>query len=179
MGLCHYNHKAYDLALTCFMGALKVRNHRLSHLQRSIDHVKKNTATDTPSLMNDEDSMSNYDKLDEVYIEETALGDVYFNLGNVHLLLGDHTQSMEYFVSIHSASDGLLLFFLFLTSSFDSQQIKARDLKWRHVGGGSIEKIMKRYLWSDIDEDELLGLGKDDVICIRPSLCNCITNNGR
>lgn len=39
-------------------------------------------------------------------------------------------------------------------------QIKARDLKWRHVGGGSTEKIMKRYLWSDIDENALLGLGK-------------------
>lgn len=32
-------------------------------------------------------------------------------------------------------------------------------MKWRHVGGGSTEKIMKRYTWSDIDEDELLGLG--------------------
>ena len=46
-----------------------------------------------------------------------------------------------------------------LLSIFFYPKIKARDVKWRHVGGGSTEKIMKRYTWSDIDEDELLGLG--------------------
>lgn len=101
MGLCHYNHKAYDLALTCFIGALKVRNHRLSHLQRSIDNTKNNTSVESSSQVNEEDSNSNYAKSDEVYVEETALGDVFFNIGNVHLLLGDHAQSMEYFVSLY------------------------------------------------------------------------------
>lgn len=105
MGLCHYNHKSYDLALTCFMGALKVRNHRVSHLQRAIDDVKKkvtiNSSTFTSPELNpdNEKSTSSYDRLDEVYAEETALGDIYFNLGNVYLQLGDHSQSMNYFVS--------------------------------------------------------------------------------
>eukprot|EP00956_Cyclotella_meneghiniana_P002034 scaffold2256_cov73-Cyclotella_meneghiniana.AAC.3 len=102
----------------------------VSHLRRTAEDEKKRAilADDSANA-----NPTNHEKLDEVHVEEVALGDVYFNLGNIYLHLGDHTQSMDYY-------------------------IKARDLKWRHVGGGSTEKIMKRYLWSDIDENALLGL---------------------
>lgn len=110
MGLCHYNHKSYDLALTCFMGALKVRNHRVSHLKQSIEESKKTITNGSTSSSRETENFGSpsYDKLDEVYTEETALGDIYFNLGNVHLQLGDHSQSMNYFVSQRpSVTNGL------------------------------------------------------------------------
>lgn len=102
MGLCHYNHKSYDLALTCYMGALKVRSHRVNYLQRAIEDEKKTTANTDSSALPDNGNplVGNTQKLDEVYIEEAAVGDIYFNLGNVHLQLGDHEQSMNYFVSV-------------------------------------------------------------------------------
>lgn len=99
MALCHYNHKSYDMALTCFMGALKVRTHRVSHLQKTIEDARTKAFTDTSKFLSMNDQGPGYDKLDEVYVEETSLGDIYFNLGNVHLHLGDHKQAMNYFVS--------------------------------------------------------------------------------
>lgn len=103
MGLCHYNHKSFDSSLACFMGALKVRNHRVTHLQKAMDDAKKAVSgTDISSSSSDENSSTNNtQRLDEIYAEETALGNIYFNLGNVHLRLGDHEQSMSYFVSTH------------------------------------------------------------------------------
>ena len=121
MGQCHYSHRAYDLARTCLLGALRVRKHRVSQL--SDDHDD-----------NDEDPESSRDSL---YEEEVALGGLFFGLGNINMQLGDHAQAMQNF-------------------------IESRDMRWRHVGGGSTDKILDRYLaGSSVDEDELLGLGKD------------------
>ena len=65
-----------------------------------------------------------------------ALGALFFGLGNINMQLGDHAQAMQNF-------------------------IESRDMRWRHVGGGSTDKILDRYLTgSSVDEDELLGLGK-------------------
>ena len=109
MGLCHYNYKAFDLALTCFEGTVKVRKYRVSRLTSSSDGV-------------------------ELYSEEVALAVDFFNTGNTHMQLGDYAQAMQCF-------------------------IQSRDLRWRHVGGGTVEKILDRYLSEmTVDEDELLGL---------------------
>ena len=73
---------------------------------------------------------------DDIYEEEVALGGLFFGLGNIHMQLGDHAQAMQNF-------------------------IESRDMRWRHVGGGSTDKILDRYLSSSsVDEDELLGLGE-------------------
>jgi tetratricopeptide (TPR) repeat protein len=70
----------------------------------------------------------------ELYEEEVALAADFFNSGNTHMQLGDYAQAMQCF-------------------------IQSRDLRWRHVGGGIVEKILDRYLSEMIvDEDELLGL---------------------
>lgn len=124
MGLCHYTNQSYDLSLTCFLGALKVRHHRgelckiltlvqslrstvlktrtlvVSHLRRTAEDEKKRAilADDSANA-----NPTNHEKLDEVHVEEVALGDVYFNLGNIYLHLGDHTQSMDYYVSPDAA----------------------------------------------------------------------------
>jgi len=43
--------------------------------------------------------------------------------------------------------------------------IESRDIRWRHVGGGSTDKILDRYLTASfVDEDELLGLGEYFVV---------------
>ena len=118
MGQCHYSYRAYDLARTCLLGALRVRKHRVSQLS---------------DCDGDEDPQS---KGDEMYEEEVALGALCFGLGNINMQLGDHAQAMQNF-------------------------IESRDIRWRHVGGGSTDKILDRYLTgSSVDEDELLGLGK-------------------
>ena len=133
MGLCHYSHRAYDLALTCLAGALKVRKHRISHLMEEAEQAK--TTEINFGVKSKSVKSLHFVKLENVYDEEVALGVVYFNLGNVHMQLGDYGQAMQNF-------------------------IQARDLRWRHVGGGSTDKILDRYLFgSEIDEDELLGLG--------------------
>jgi tetratricopeptide (TPR) repeat protein len=120
MGQCHYSYRAYDLARTCLLGALRVRKHRVSQLLTSDDD-------------DDDDPQSNGD---ELYEEEVALGALFFGLGNINMQLGDHAQAMQNF-------------------------IESRDMRWRHVGGGSTDKILDRYLTgSTVDEDELLGLGK-------------------
>ena len=109
MGICHYNVRAYDPALTCLNGAAKIRKHRMSSLTQPSDGV-------------------------ELYEEELGLAAVFFNLGNIHMQMGDYTQALQNF-------------------------ILSRDLRWRHVGSGTIENILDRY-FSDttVDEDELLGL---------------------
>ena len=132
MGLCHYSHRAYELALTCFEGALKVRKHRVSRLNEEVEQAKA-SSTNVGATKKAAICLS-FGKLDEIYVEEVALGVVYFNLGNIHMHLGDYEQAMQNF-------------------------IQARDLRWHHVGGGSTDKILDRYFCSKIDEDELLGLG--------------------
>ena len=70
----------------------------------------------------------------ELYEEEVALADDFFNSGNSQMQLGDYAQAMQCF-------------------------IQSRDLRWRHVGSGTVEKILDRYLSEvTVDEDELLGL---------------------
>ena len=70
----------------------------------------------------------------ELYEEEAALAADFFNAGNTHMQLGDYTQALQSF-------------------------IQSRDLRWRHVGSGTVEKILDRYFSdSTVDEDELLGL---------------------
>lgn len=101
----------------------------------------------------DDDPQSNRDSL---YDEEVALGGLFFGLGNIHMQLGDHAQAMQNF-------------------------IESRDMRWRHVGGGSTDKILDRYLsGSSVDEDELLGLGKHlrriRVVNFFQS-CRCFFNN--
>ena len=95
----------------------------------------------------DDDPQSSRDSL---YEEEVALGGLFFGLGNINMQLGDHAQAMQNF-------------------------IESRDMRWRHVGGGSTDKILDRYLsGSSVDEDELLGLGKDlrlAVIFFRKFFC--------
>ena len=119
MGQCHYNYRAYDLAHTCLLGALRVRKHRVAQLSDS---------DDPPS------------NKDDLYEEEVALGALFFGLGNIDMQLGDHTQAMQNF-------------------------IESRDIRWRHVGGGSTDKILDRYLTgSFVDEDELLGLGEYFIV---------------
>jgi tetratricopeptide (TPR) repeat protein len=109
MGTCHYNHKAYDLALTCFEGAVKIRKYRVSRLTEAADLV-------------------------ELYGEEVNLGQDFFNSGNVHMQTGNYAQAMQCF-------------------------IQSRDLRWRHVGSGTVEKILHKYATEvTVDEDELLGL---------------------
>jgi len=109
MGICHYNHRAYDLALTCLEGAVKIRTYRVSRL------------TDSTELV-------------ELYGEEVALGADLFNFGNVHMQMGDYTQATHCF-------------------------IQSRDLRWRHVGSGTVDKILDAYFSErTVDEDELLGL---------------------
>lgn len=109
MGICHYNVRAYDPALTCLNGAVKIKKHRMSSLTQPSDVV-------------------------ELHEEELALAADFFNLGNIHMQMGDYTQALQNF-------------------------ILSRDLRWRHVGSGTIERILDRY-FSDttVDEDELLGL---------------------
>jgi len=109
MGICHYDHQAYDLALTCLEGAVKIRKYRVSRL------------TDSSELV-------------ELYGEEVALGTEFFNLGNIHMQMGDYAQAMQCFV-------------------------QSRDLRWCHVGSGTVDKILdKYYTEGTVDEDELLGL---------------------
>mmetsp|Transcript_26648 Transcript_26648/g.63910 ORF Transcript_26648/g.63910 Transcript_26648/m.63910 type:complete len:2683 (+) Transcript_26648:137-8185(+) len=109
MGICHYNHSAYDLALTCLEGAVKIRKYRVSRLTGS-------------------------DEIVELYGEEVALGTDFFNLGNTHLVNGDYSQAMQCI-------------------------IQSRDLRWRHVGSGTVDKILDKYFSErTVDEDELLGL---------------------
>ncbi|KAL7543830.1 hypothetical protein ACHAXR_013162 [Thalassiosira sp. AJA248-18] len=109
MGNCHYKHRAYDLASTCLEGALKIRKYRVSQL------------TDSSELV-------------ELYGEEVALGADFFNLGNVHMQMGDYAQAMQCF-------------------------IQSRDLRWRHVGSGTVDKILDNWVSeTTVDEDELLGL---------------------
>ena len=111
MGICHYNHQAYDLASTCLEGAVKIRKYRVSKL------------TDSTELA-------------ELYGEEVALGSEFFNLGNVHMQMGDYAQAMQCFV-------------------------QSRDLRWCHVGSGTVDKMLDKYYTEQtVDEDELLGLGK-------------------
>lgn len=111
MGICHYKHRAHDLALTCLEGAVKIRKYRVSRLTDSADLV-------------------------ELYGEECALATDFFNLGNIHMQLGDHAQAMQCF-------------------------IQSRDLRWTHVGSGTVNKILDKYLSeTTVDEDELLGLGE-------------------
>lgn len=123
IGLCHYTNRSYDLSLTCFLGALKVRHHRgelrcyisifwqslrstflktytlvVAHLLRAVEDEKKKAISDDDSV-----NPTIHDKLDVVHAEEVALGNVYFNLGNIYLHLGDHTQSMDYYVSPDTA----------------------------------------------------------------------------
>ncbi len=108
MGLCHYNHRAYDLSATCLEGAVKIRKYRVSRESEVV----------------------------ELYGEEVALGSDFFNLGNVHMQRGDWNQSMQCF-------------------------IQSRDLRWRHVGSGTVDTILDKYFSvCTVDEDELLGLGK-------------------
>ena len=84
----------------------------------------------------DDSDISTQSNRDSLYEEEVALGGLFFGLGNIHMQLGDHAQAMQNF-------------------------IESRDMRWRHVGGGSTDKILDRYLsGSSVDEDELLGLGK-------------------
>jgi len=64
MGLCHYNHRAFDLALTCLDGAVKIRKHHVSRLTHSSDVI-------------------------ELYNVEVALAADYFMSGNAHMHLGD------------------------------------------------------------------------------------------
>ena len=126
MGGCHYNHRAFDLALTCLEGAVKIRKYRVSQLTTS-------------------------DELVELYAEEVSLGAEFFNLGNVHMQMGDYAQAMHCF-------------------------IQSRDLRWRHVGSGTVEKILEKYYSeSTIDEDELLGLGKFDL----GNMCSFLRNYNR
>jgi tetratricopeptide (TPR) repeat protein len=109
MGLCHYNHRAFDLALTCLDGAVKIRKHHVSRLTHSSDVI-------------------------ELYDVEVALAADYFMSGNAHMHLGDYAQAMQFF-------------------------IQSRDLRWRHVGSGTVEKILDRYFSEEtVDEEELLGL---------------------
>ena len=72
----------------------------------------------------------------DLYSEEVALATELFNLGNVQMQLGDFSQAM-------------------------GNMIQSRDLRWRHVGGGSIDKIIEEFSSEKtVDEDELLGLGE-------------------
>ena len=62
-------------------------------------------------------------------------GTDFFNLGNTHLVNGDYSQAMQCI-------------------------IQSRDLRWRHVGSGTVDKILDKYFSErTVDEDELLGLG--------------------
>mmetsp|Transcript_22415 Transcript_22415/g.48576 ORF Transcript_22415/g.48576 Transcript_22415/m.48576 type:complete len:1615 (+) Transcript_22415:1-4845(+) len=109
MGICHYNHRAYDLALTCLEGAVKIRKFRVARLTNSAELV-------------------------ELYGEECALGADFFNLGNIHMQMEDYVQAMQCF-------------------------IQSRDLRWCHVGSGTVTKILDKYFSeTTVDEDELLGL---------------------
>ena len=109
MGLCHYNQRAFDLALTCLDGAVKIRKHRVSRLTHSSDVIER-------------------------YQEECRLADDFVIAGNAHMHLGDYAQAMQCF-------------------------IQYCDLRWRHVGSGTIEKILDQYFSEKtVDEDELLGL---------------------
>lgn len=40
MGICHYSHQAYDLALTCLEGAVKIRKYRVGRLTDSDEIVE-------------------------------------------------------------------------------------------------------------------------------------------
>ncbi|KAL9178952.1 hypothetical protein ACHAXT_011925 [Thalassiosira profunda] len=109
MGVCHYSHGAYDLALTCLEGSIKIRKHRVVRLNDTADLV-------------------------ELYGEEVALGADFYNLGNVHMQMGDYSQAMQCL-------------------------IQSRDLRWRHVGSGTIDTILDNFFSElTVDEDELLGL---------------------
>lgn len=111
MGRCHYNHRAPALAIPCFEGSAKIRKYRLSGPSDSTTAV-------------------------EVYGEEVALAECFFDLGNAHMQLKDQAQAMRFY-------------------------IQARDIRWRHVGSGTVDSIVGRYhSGMPIDEDELLGLGK-------------------
>lgn len=68
--------------------------------------------------------------------EEVALAECFFALGNLHMQLKDQAQAMRFY-------------------------IQARDIRWRHLGSGTVDSIVGRYLSGMlIDEDELMGLGK-------------------
>jgi tetratricopeptide (TPR) repeat protein len=70
----------------------------------------------------------------ELYEEEVSLADEFLNSGNAQMQIGDYAQAMQCF-------------------------IQSRDLRWRHVGSGTVEKILDRYFSEmTVDEDELLGL---------------------
>jgi len=70
----------------------------------------------------------------ELYEEEVSLADEFFNSGNAQMQIGDYAQAMQCF-------------------------IQSRDLRWRHVGSGTVEKILDRFFSEmTVDEDELLGL---------------------
>lgn len=72
----------------------------------------------------------------DVYGEEVALAECFFALGNLHMQLKDQAQAMRFY-------------------------IQARDIRWRHLGSGTVDSIVGRYLSGmHIDEDELMGLGK-------------------
>ena len=75
-------------------------------------------------------------ELASIYEEECALGADFYNLGNVHMQMADYGQAMQCF-------------------------IQSRDLRWCHVGSGTVDNILEKYFSSSlIDEDELLGLGE-------------------
>lgn len=75
-------------------------------------------------------------KTNDVYGEEVALAECFFGLGNLHMQLKDQAQAMRFY-------------------------IQARDIRWRHLGSGTVDSIVGRYLSGMlIDEDELMGLGK-------------------
>ena len=78
----------------------------------------------------------------DFYGEECALAECFFDLGNVFMQQKDQAQAMRFF-------------------------IQARDIRWRHVGSGTVDSIVGRYLSRmPIDELELLGLGKSFVMNI-------------
>jgi hypothetical protein len=111
MGRCHYNHRAYALATSYLEGSVRIRKHRITGL------------SDTTTTV-------------ELYREEVALSECFFDLGNVHMKLNDQAEATRFY-------------------------ILARDIRWRHVGSGTVDTIVDRYLsGKHVDEDELLGLGK-------------------
>ena len=78
----------------------------------------------------------------ELYGEEVSLAECFFDLGNAYMQQKDQAQAMRFF-------------------------IQACDIRWRHVGSGTVDSIVGRYLSGmPIDEHELLGLGKSFVMNI-------------
>lgn len=86
----------------------------------------------------------------ELYGEEVSLAECFFDLGNVYMQQKDQAQAMRFF-------------------------IQARDIRWRHVGSGTVDSIVGRYLSGmPIDEYELLGLGKSFLMSIVFSLISIV-----